>query len=303
MEDGGVNHKNSWGGSWTEEKLEAFEKYVKAYLAIMNKRRDQYGWKLIYFDGFAGSGDRRGNTPASPLFAIAGIQEVETIVYQSAAERVLGLDMRGFDFYYFIDQSEAASAALKKRLMRIAPDSAQLEFRADDANEQIVKLAEALQKGKGQYKALVLLDPFGMQIDWSSVASLRGTGTDLWILIPSGVIINRLLDKNGELAHIAKLESFFGITEAQIRALFYENVPVPRSLFGEDEIKIQKAKDSITKIAVFYTKRLREIFKYVTDKPFEMKNSKGMTIFHFACASNNQTAIKIAGGIIGRIHK
>ena len=27
---------SSWGGSWTEQKLDAFEKYVKAYLTIMN---------------------------------------------------------------------------------------------------------------------------------------------------------------------------------------------------------------------------------------------------------------------------
>lgn len=38
----------TWGGSWTEEKLEAFEKYVNAYLTIMNKYRDQFGWKLLY---------------------------------------------------------------------------------------------------------------------------------------------------------------------------------------------------------------------------------------------------------------
>lgn len=26
--------KKNWGGKWTEEKLDAFEKYVKAYLTI-----------------------------------------------------------------------------------------------------------------------------------------------------------------------------------------------------------------------------------------------------------------------------
>ncbi|MBK7553424.1 MAG: hypothetical protein IPI55_02165 [Flavobacteriales bacterium] len=45
-----------WGGSWTEKKLVAFEKYVKAYLTIMAK--NPY-WKTIYFDGFAGSGNAR----------------------------------------------------------------------------------------------------------------------------------------------------------------------------------------------------------------------------------------------------
>ncbi|MDR1941710.1 MAG: hypothetical protein LBQ47_05230 [Endomicrobium sp.] len=32
----------SWGGQWTEQKLIAFEKYVNAYLTIMNKNRDKY---------------------------------------------------------------------------------------------------------------------------------------------------------------------------------------------------------------------------------------------------------------------
>ena len=47
-----------WGGRWTDEKLDAFEKYVRAYLTIMNKYRHKYNWKLLYFDGFAGSGTR-----------------------------------------------------------------------------------------------------------------------------------------------------------------------------------------------------------------------------------------------------
>ena len=45
---------SSWGGQWTEEKLDAFEKYVNAYLTIMNVYKERYRWKLIYFDGFAG---------------------------------------------------------------------------------------------------------------------------------------------------------------------------------------------------------------------------------------------------------
>ena len=57
-----ASEPSSWGGLWTEEKLEAFEKYVNAYLTIMNVSRKKYGWKLIYFDGFAGSGSRTEKT-------------------------------------------------------------------------------------------------------------------------------------------------------------------------------------------------------------------------------------------------
>ena len=52
------NGFSSWGGTWTEQKLDTFESYVRAYLTIMNNYRDKCKWKLIYFDGFAGSGTR-----------------------------------------------------------------------------------------------------------------------------------------------------------------------------------------------------------------------------------------------------
>ena len=31
-----------WGSTWTDEKLDAFEKYVKAYLTILNKFKRQF---------------------------------------------------------------------------------------------------------------------------------------------------------------------------------------------------------------------------------------------------------------------
>ena len=53
--------QRSWGGPWTEEKLDAFEKYVKAYLTIMKKYAIDNGWDLFYFDAFAGSGSRESD--------------------------------------------------------------------------------------------------------------------------------------------------------------------------------------------------------------------------------------------------
>ncbi len=44
----------NFGGKWTEQKLEAFIDYVKAYLTILNKHKK---WKTIYFDGFAGAAE------------------------------------------------------------------------------------------------------------------------------------------------------------------------------------------------------------------------------------------------------
>jgi three-Cys-motif partner protein len=296
--------KNIWGGPWTEQKLDAFEKYVKAYLAIMNNFRDKYKWELIYFDAFAGSGSRdTGNDEKNKSmgFSEFGINEEEASVYRGSAERVLQLSMRGFDHYYFIEKDENAKDELEKRLMPlIAADKAHFEFRSKDANEQLEKLARTMQNNK-KYCTLAMLDPFGMQVKWSAIEKLTKTRTDLWILIPSGVIINRLLDGQGKLTHIDKLTEHLGLSEQAIRKYFYDTT-VDQSLFGE-ETRHQKKSEAIKKIAELYIGRLKEIFKFVTDTPLVLQNSRNVPIYHFAFASNNENAKRIASDIIGRDQK
>lgn len=293
---------SSWGGVWTEEKLNAFEKYVNAYLTIMNKYRGQYDWKLIYFDGFAGSGSRNENTSSEDnqlmidLIDEHQIAAEELTPYKGAAERVLNIAQDGFDFYYFIDKDAASSFQLQEILTPYQKGK-RLEFRHSDANTEVSKLADAMHKNS-KLKALVLLDPFGMQVDWSSIEKLKGTSTDLWILIPTGVIVNRLLDRKCKLTHIEKLTSFFGKDEAFLRNYFY-STHQDMTLFGDVEV-IEKVKEPIRKIAELYIQQMATIFNYVTKQPLVLCNTRNMPIFHFACASNNESAVKIAHEIINK---
>ena len=107
-----------WGGQWTEKKLLAFEKYVKAYLKIMNKHRYKYKWKLIYLDAFAGSGSRETESPSERQQWLTDfdIEPNEFSVYKGAAERVLAIGKNEFDYYYFVDRDEKASENLQKKL-------------------------------------------------------------------------------------------------------------------------------------------------------------------------------------------
>lgn len=293
---------SSWGGAWTEEKLNAFEKYVNAYLTIMNKYRGQYDWKLIYFDGFAGSGSRNEDVTSEDnqlmidLIDEHQITTEELTPYKGAAERVLNIVQDGFDFYYFIDKDASSSAQLQEKLTPYQKDK-RLEFRHSDANTEVSKLAEAMRKNS-KLKALVLLDPFGMQVDWSSIERLKGTSTDLWILIPTGVIVNRLLDRKCKLTHIEKLTSFFGKDEVFLRNYFY-NTRQETTLFGDTEV-VEKVQEPIRMIANLYIQQMKTIFKYVTEEPLVLYNTRNTPIFHFACASNNESAVKIAHEIINK---
>lgn len=291
----------SWGGTWTEEKLAAFSKYVQAYLTIMNKYRDQYGWKLIYFDGFAGSGSRGEKDDIAneepSLFDASEIEisENEYDVYTGAAERVLQVNTRGFDYYYFNEKDDDSITSLKEKLQSYSLYP-KCVFRCNDANMELMTMSKALLKNR-KLKALVLLDPFGMQLNWESIASLKNCGADVWILVPTGTIINRLLDGKGKLLLSNKLQKFFGLSEEEIRSFFYEN-KTEATLFG-DEIICTKLPNAIPRIAELYVKRLKEIFKFVTEKPLVLSNTRGVPIFHFVFASNNATATKIANDIVG----
>lgn len=292
----------TWGGSWTERKLLAFEKYVKAYLTILNKKRDKYNWKLVYFDGFAGSGTRgeedKTDCNNTSLFDEYEIEEREEKVYQGAAERVLKLDIRGFDYYYFIERNPEALIQLKSKLESIPHEGKKLEYRAEDANIEIKNLAQGFKEHK-ELRGLVLLDPFGMQLDWSTMEHLKGCNIDLWILLPSGVIINRLLDRKGKLLFSDKLQKFFGLTEQEIREFFYEKKK-EMTLFGEEEVTT-KQQNAVHRIAELYTSRLKTLFSQVDDKPLVLYNDHGVPIFHFVFASNNPTAKKIAKEIVGKL--
>jgi len=289
----------SWGGDWTEIKLQAFEDYVKAYLKIMNsQKKNRAGWPItIYFDGFAGSGDRGIERNNDQSFFFDDVSAKELSVYKGSAERVLGMQIK-FDKYYFVDNSNNSLNDLRTNLKmkNLLTDSC--NFIYNDMNAEIKKFSSELNE---QMAALVFLDPFGMQINWDSIETLRDKRVDLWILIPSGVIVNRLLDNSGELIFQEKLESFFGLPIEEIRQIFYEEKK-EKTLFGEEE-QITKVGDSIAKIAEIYIRNLKKIFLYVTENPLLLKNSKNVTIYHFVFASNNKTAYKIASQIIGKKQK
>lgn len=300
--------KSDWGGPWTEQKLDTFEKYVKAYLTIMNKYRDKHGWKLIYFDGFAGSGSRTSEESSSEILKTSTIFESEVTieelcVYQGAAERVVGLekDTEGFDAYYFVETDDKSRKSLEEKLSKYQTKGKTF-FLQHDANRAVRMLANTLKKNKN-IKALVFLDPFGMQIDWDSIKLLEGLFVDLWILIPTGVIVNRLLERsfNKEigLRHGQKLESFFGLAQDQIIEYFYREEQLP-TLFGEEETVIIKVENAIKKIADLYIERLKTIFPNVTSKPLVLYNGHNVPIYHFAFASQKTVAKKIAQQIIDK---
>ena len=63
-----------------------------------------------------------------------------------------------------------------------------------DANSYLIDLCTNYRWE--YHRAVLFLDPFGMQVTWDTIKAIAGTeAIDLWYLFPLGVGVNRLLKK------------------------------------------------------------------------------------------------------------
>lgn len=272
---------NQFGGNWTQQKMDMVVDYAKAYLTIMN-RFPQF--KTLYFDGFAGSGE------------IFKENETDIEIIKGTAIRVLEIvSPKKFDRYYFVEKDENNKDELERTIKERFSDRI-FNVVSEDCNTKLLTMAEFLKKNKN-YRVLAFVDPYGMSVNWSSIKVLKGLGIDLWILVPTGMGVNRLLKKDFNIseAWLLKLENFLGLPREEIINFFYKQRSI-NTLFGA-ETMMEKERDAIEKAGELYRKRLNEVFKFVSES-FRMKNSTGTIMYHFMMASNNPAALKIANDII-----
>ena len=171
----------------------------------------------------------------------------------------------------------------------------------DDCNKKLIDLANFLRDPKHKkYRTLAFIDPCGMQVEWRSIESLRALFLDIWILVPTGLGVNRLLKRNGQIsdAWLERLEKFLGLSRDTIEKYFYKK---SETLFP-DLVETKKEEYAIDKSAKLYQNRLKEVFDFVS-KPYELKNSTNSTMFHLYLASNKETAINIANDIVKKYNR
>lgn len=272
---------NQFGGNWTEQKIEMVVAYAKAYLVIMNNY-PQY--KLLYFDGFAGSGDINQN------------DETDIDAIKGTAIRILEInEPKSFDQYYFVEKNEKNKNELEQSINKNFSHRKTFVV-AEDCNKKLISMAAYLKKNTS-CRTLAFIDPYGMSVNWESIEALKGLGIDLWILVPTGMGINRLLKKDGKIsdAWLIKLEKFLGLKKNYILDHFYKETTT-LTLFGE-ETSIEKEQNAIAKSGALYQERLKTVFKFVSES-FVMKNSTNSIMYHFMMATNNATALKIANDVI-----
>lgn len=293
---------HSFGGSWTEEKLSKLGHYLRAYTTIFKANpRAQY-FTTYYVDAFAGTGvrqrDASESTSSMSLFQDDELIDV-TNFYDGSARRALDTEP-SFDRYLFIERRPTFAQELEKLRQEYPSKAIGIDIRIGDANLELVRWCNATNWDTT--RAVLFLDSYGMSVEWNTLETVAKTGgIDVWILVPVGQAINRLLTRNelptGSWAN--RLTLFFG-TESW-KTEFYR--PRQASLLEELSGGVEK-QATFESIADFFIRRLKTIFPHVSNTAYVLQNSRRNPLFVLCVAASNpgkgDLAIKIAGDILTR---
>ncbi len=199
------DQSNRFGSLHTQIKLEALGKYLHAYTKVLKT----LPFTLHYLDAFAGTGtceikvgDKRLTIPGSAAIAIECTPPFHKLV--------------------FIEKSRRKVKALQR--LKDADSTRDVTVIPDDANKALPACLAKLNFRSD--RAIVFLDPFGMQVEWETLRRIASTKfTDLLYLFPlSGLY--RQATRSAAKIHPAKeaaLRRIFGTMEW--RTAFYEPAP------------------------------------------------------------------------------
>lgn len=290
--------EHRFGGDWTGEKLERVSKYLSAYTTIMNR----YNFLHAYIDAFAGTGYRTLRNAEDPSeLLLPELAEPETQSYLEGSARIaLEIDPP-FHRYIFIDNDPAHISQLELLKGEFPHLSDRIEIKNGDANTEILGFCRGKDWLKHDRRAVLFLDPYGMQVAWETITAIAKTqAIDLWYLFPLGIGLNRLLRRDGNIDETIRLKIDEILGDKNWFDVFYKLTT--QTSFLDDGPEFEKTANFKT-IEQYFVKRLGDIFPNVAHNPLPLRNSRGNPLYLLCFAAANPkgapTAVKIAEHILG----
>jgi three-Cys-motif partner protein len=296
---GGETHtgkSHRFGGDWTTAKLEILKGYLTSYTTALKAKP----FRKAYIDAFAGTGYRdacsEDTENLSLLLPENAVEESQKLL-DGSARIALKTDPR-FDKYIFVESSENRCAALDELKIEFPDRAADIEVRQGDANQEIQDLC---QKDWSSHRAVLFLDPYGLQVDWTTIEAVAATkAIDLWLLFPLGIGVNRLLKKSGDIPKSweMRLNALLGTEDWYDE--FYKTTKT-RDLFGNEYEIVEKA--TMDTIGRYFNDRLKKIFAGVVDQPGILKNKVHCPLYLLCFAVGNESGKNIALRIANHLLK
>ena len=251
-------------GYWSEIKLEIIKEYAKAYSKILDAQRSP-SFYHIYIDAFAGAGvhltkDTEDFIPGSPLNALS----IEP----------------PFREYHLIDIEPEKIENLKTL---IGPRNDVFIYQGN-CNQILLDKIFPRVKWKDYDRALCILDPYGLHLDWSVMLRAGQTkALDMFLNFPVADINRNVLWRDPEgvdPAQVARMTAFWG--DASWREIAYRTTG---NLFSYPE------KETNEVVAEAFRTRLKEVAGFArVPRPIPMRNSVGAIVYYLFFASQKDTA-------------
>lgn len=261
-------------GYWSELKLEIIQKYGSAYVRAF---KGAPRLKKFYIDAFSGAGAH---------------------VSRSTGNEIEGSPIRAlkvqppFDHYYFIDLSKRKTL----HLANLCAGRSDVNIETGDATRILKTKILPLIHWDYYNRALCLLDPYGLHLDWQVIQMAgQSRAIDMFLNFPVMDMNMNAIWKMPETAPadgVDRMNRFWGDTSWKLDAY---KPSKQQSLFPGDEIVEKQPNESIVE---GFRKRLKTVagFEFVP-APLPMKNSKGAVVYYLFFASSKPAANTIIGDI------
>ena len=293
-----------FGGDWTTQKLDVLAKYLRSYTTALKNQRFRTG----YIDAFAGTGyrtERRGEADeASAELLFPDLAESEPgKLLDGSARLALKTDPR-FDKYVFIERRADRCDQLNGLRSEFPALANDIDVIEGEANDQIQRLCGPA-KNWGSHRAVMFLDPYGMQVRWQTLEAIAATkAIDLWLLFPLGIGVNRLLPRSGNVPEswARALTECLG-TDDWRRELY--DVRLESSILQPDQEHEVRVKATLDRIGTYFVERLQTIFAGVAPQPGVLRNSRHSPLYLLCFAAGNtagtKPALRIANHLLREI--
>ncbi|MEK7269375.1 MAG: three-Cys-motif partner protein TcmP [Planctomycetota bacterium] len=304
----GKGHR--FGGGWTDEKLAVLSDYLKAYAtALKEKPSKDSPFRKVYIDAFAGTGyrsDPHEETASSQGNLFPELAKEEPCGLRDGSARIALKTDPPFEEYVFIERSPERCKMLVNLKDEFPALASRIQILQGEANVKIRDLCTADWRSR---RAVLFLDPYGMQVEWQTIEAIARTqAIDLWILFPLGIGLNRLLTKSGNIPESwrHRLDVLLGTKDWFSH--FYETgkhtqktlLQSPDSPSSEAELFVKKNMDVFEQ---YFINRLKTIFAGVVEKPGILQNSTNNPLYLLCFAASNKRGAPIALRIANHLLK
>jgi three-Cys-motif partner protein len=243
--------QKAFAGAHTADKLDRLEAYLKAYLTVLRKQE----WvHTIYFDAFAGTGTAPIATKAEPQLPL---DDDATTFISGSVRRALDLDL-SFSEYVFVEKGRAKARELDRLRAAYPAKVGRIKIENTDANSALRTFCAARNWKK--CRAVVFLDPFGNQVEWSTIEAIASTmAIDLWYLFPAGLGVHRQIGRDAQVDadKESSLTRLYGTAEWKAVLMSEEESP---DLFGNGSRRSVRT-SSPALATEFMIKRMRSVFR------------------------------------------